>query len=380
MNQILVWNSSFEYYFELAKQKGVDLFEGCDVVQGPMPDNISSDPRKKVAVVDWFYYQNYPYDLSWADLVICFSRELITHEWSIYLERTQKHFNCNKIVVVVGGANYKHEHTFPENSVYYPILCFLHYVADCNDPVIYYPGPRPFLFDALLGGKKPFRKYIFKKLQDTNLLESSIVSLTSGPYDENYSEFDYVTDGPLDLPDYASPALAELEDPDVQRFKESSANTYSANILDNKTFKGSKDYSPSMSFIVPHEIYRNSWYSIVSETNIGSINFITEKTAKCLFAKRIFVCFGSKGHLAFLKKQGFRTFEGIIDESYDSVDDPTLRLHMAWQQVEFLAKNDPVVIYKKAQEILEHNFKLINNHPVHILPAKKFIFSHLNQL
>lgn len=380
MNQILVWNSSFEYYFELAKQNGVDLFDGCDVIHGPMPDNIAQDPRKKVAVVDWFYYQNKNYDLSWADLVICFTRELITHQWSVYLERTQKHFNCKKIIAVVGGVNYNHKHTFPENAVYYPALCFLHYVVDCNEPVNYTLGSRPYLFDALLGGKKPFRKYIFKKLRDTNLLDSSIVSLTSGPYDHNYSEFNYVIDGPSDLPDYSSPALAELEDPDVQLFKQTSADTYSANTLSNKTFKGSKNYSPSMSFMVPHEIYRNSWYSIVSETNIGSIDFITEKTAKCLFGKRIFVCFGSKGHMEFLQQQGFKTFNGIVDESYDTVDDPVTRLRMAWEQVEFLASSDPAQLYEKAKDILDHNYQLINNHRVHMEPVKKFISTHLSRL
>lgn len=379
MNQILVWNSSWEYYFELAKQHGVDLFENCEVIQGPMPENIAQDPRKKVAVVDWFYYQNQSYDLSWADLVICFTRELISDEWSVYLKRTQEHFNCNRVIAVVGGIDYKYENSF-RDSVYYPALCFLDYVVDCNNPVEYNPGPRAYLFDALLGGKKPHRKYIFKQLQDNNLLNSSIVSLTAGPYDTHYSEFDFLTDGPLKLPNYASPALTELDDPDVNRFKSMSDNPYSAYTLDNRTFHGSSNYSPSMSFIIPHRIYQNSWYSIVSETNTGTIKFITEKTAKCLYAKRVFVCFGSKGHLAFLRENGFRTFHGIINESYDLIDDPKLRLFMAWRQVELLSKSDPELIYEQSKDILEHNFKLINDMQGRTEKVKKFIFSHLSRL
>ena len=381
MNQVLVWNSSFEYYFELAKQNGIDLFDGCEVIQGPMPDNIAQDPRKKVAVVDWFYYQNKNYDLSWADLVICFTRELITDDWATYLARTQQHFNCKQVIAVVGGADYKHEHTF-NDSVYYPALCFLDYVVDSNSPVEYQAGSRPYKFDALLGGKKPFRKYIFKRLQETNLLESSIVSLSTGPYDRHYAEFDFINGGDLNIPDYNSPILESLEEPDILKFKQQTTieDRYSGNLLTNRTFNSSKNWHPSMSFIVPHRVYQNSWFSIVSETNVGTIKFITEKTAKCLYAKRIFVCFGSKGHLKFLREQGFRTFHGIVNESYDLIDDPKLRLYMAWQQIEFLAKSDPEKIYEQAKEILEHNFKLINNIQDRTTEVKKFIFSHLSRL
>ena len=112
---------------------------------------------------------------------------------------------------------------------------------------------------------------------------------------------------------------------------------------------------------IPYSIYNNSYYSLVCETRGERYPFLTEKTAKPLLAKRIFVIFGSKGYLQGIKNIGFETFSDILDESYDLIDDPETRWNKAWEQIEFLIDQDPVLLYKKVDNILEHNYNLMIN-------------------
>jgi len=104
-------------------------------------------------------------------------------------------------------------------------------------------------------------------------------------------------------------------------------------------------------------IYDASWYSIVAETLYKSTNlFITEKIAKPLLGKRVFVLFAAQGCLQYLRSQGFQTFDGIIDESYDAETNDRKRFDMAWEQVKFLSNQDPLDIYQRAESVLENNY------------------------
>lgn len=110
---------------------------------------------------------------------------------------------------------------------------------------------------------------------------------------------------------------------------------------------------------IPYDLYNNSWYSIVAETRFNYPGFYTEKTARPIVAKRLFVHFGSHNHLAGLKKLGYKTFNSVIDESYDTIENNQERWEAAWKQVEYLITQDPVEIYKTIQPILDHNKNLI---------------------
>jgi hypothetical protein len=60
-----------------------------------------------------------------------------------------------------------------------------------------------------------------------------------------------------------------------------------------------------------------------------------------------------------LKGLGFRTFDAVIDESYDSIEDDTTRWQAAWQQVELLMQQDPKLIYEQIQSVIDHNYQHI---------------------
>jgi len=65
--------------------------------------------------------------------------------------------------------------------------------------------------------------------------------------------------------------------------------------------------------------YDSTCYSLVTETVVDTppAIFVTEKTFKPMAFYHPFMCVAQPGHLAYLKSQGFETFENMFDESYD---------------------------------------------------------------
>jgi hypothetical protein len=105
---------------------------------------------------------------------------------------------------------------------------------------------------------------------------------------------------------------------------------------------------------VPWKIYQHTKYSVLCETKHTEF-YLTEKTGKAFFAKRLFIVFSSYHYLHTLKQLGFQTFNGIIDESYDKEIDDVKRFHMAFEQMEWLAKQEYNSIMLDVKEILDHN-------------------------
>ena len=130
---------------------------------------------------------------------------------------------------------------------------------------------------------------------------------------------------------------------------------------------------------VPDGIYKNCWYSVVAETNPSGSTFFTEKTAKCLLAKRVFVFFGSHGQLAKLREHGYKTFDPIIDESYDDVEDDVERWHMAFNQMLILMEKDPVAVYNSLKTVLSHNFEMVYNQRHRLIKMQSWINKTINK-
>lgn len=119
----------------------------------------------------------------------------------------------------------------------------------------------------------------------------------------------------------------------------------------------------SWGHILPMDIYNMTFYSLVCETKYTDRYFslYTEKTAKPLLAKRPFIVLSSKNFLLGLKTLGYKTFDTVIDESYDTIDDDKERWQAAMESMEKLSQQDPFVVYQKLESVLEHNHILFKN-------------------
>jgi hypothetical protein len=81
---------------------------------------------------------------------------------------------------------------------------------------------------------------------------------------------------------------------------------------------------------LPHKnMFASCAINIILETTaLSNTNypFLTEKTYKCLLQQRPFTLLGDVGSLAKLKRDGFKTFSDVIDESYDYEQNMMVRI------------------------------------------------------
>jgi len=106
------------------------------------------------------------------------------------------------------------------------------------------------------------------------------------------------------------------------------------------------------------EIYNQTYYTAMIETTIhNDFAMFSEKEAKPIVAKRPFIMFGACRQLEAFRSLGFKTFDGIVDETYDTIEDKEQRWHKALDSMLLLTEKDPVAVYESLESSLEHNKK-----------------------
>jgi len=198
---------------------------------------------------------------------------------------------------------------------------------------------KPFMFDALLGRKKTHRDLAYKFIQENNL--NGITTYIN----EHHINFDPNIDS-ANKWIWGNEDLATVENIEQVQWT-----------VDRIRYH---DYNISLSQVIPIDIYNQTAYSLVCETNIDNdFVFYTEKTVKPILARRLFVLIGNRFALAGLHRLGFKTFNGIIDESYDAMELTNERHLAALEQLKWLCTQDQTTILNRCQDIVNHNYNLM---------------------
>lgn len=101
--------------------------------------------------------------------------------------------------------------------------------------------------------------------------------------------------------------------------------------------------------------YESTHWEVVLETLYDDQRWhLTEKILRPIACGQPFLLAGTAGSLQYLKSYGFQTFDGIIDESYDHIQDPETRLRRI-QHVMAEIVQDRGRIDKHLRKITEHN-------------------------
>jgi hypothetical protein len=195
---------------------------------------------------------------------------------------------------------------------------------------------KKYLFDALLGARRPHRDYAMLALDKHNLLAKSIVTYRSA-----FSTGHVI--------DHQTHKFASIFPDHRLKYPYVSENLMTEWEVQEKIEK-------SISYLMPWQIYQHTWFSVVTETlGTGNSFFLSEKTAKVLYAERVFVMFSNAFFLKKLHDLGFETFGDIVDESYDNNVLDFERFKQATDQLIYLGQQDPVKIYQKVLPRLKHN-------------------------
>ena len=337
---------------ELAKKIDFNLFPGTIVKQEYYDINKADRNDYNVILIDHFFTKlpvtRIKEDLSWADLIIHYTPEIVYGPWQEYEDVIFEHFNNRNFITVCNGLVDMPDH--PKERVLADAQTFFTRVARYS-PKIELENVdkiKPVTFDALLGKKDLRRDKVYEMLKGNNLLDQNFV---------NY----YHEQGKEAVTVYRSPIMDKHDGNPITGFSATPAQPGGI----------------PRSHMVPTSIYESSWFSVVAETN-SRTTFITEKIAKCLLAGRMFVLFGEKGHLAKLQSYGYKTFAPHIDESYDEIDNEDDRIQRAFEQVKALAQNKDIAnVIKQLHPTFLHNQKLLLDNESRLQRIKNFLCPYL---
>lgn len=357
--KVVVWNLDYNIEINIAKKNGFDLFPEYQL-KGPDDLHEKNSSNFNVVFFQHFLINNditRKKDLSWADLVIHYTSELLFGPWEVYQIAIKESVQNKNVVSVCSG--FRDMDYYPEDKCFPYLQHFFTITADSFNKIkIKHKSVRKKKFDVLMGRSKPHRLFVFDSLQKNHMLNQCFVNITKDSTNNSGITF---RSADIDL--YEDQNILPMIDHD---------DNYSRNI--NGLANG---YTISQH--IPVGIFDNSWFSIIAETNWNKSTFFSEKTAKAMLAKRVFVLFGSQGQLALLRKLGYRTFGDIIDESYDLEENDHERWKKAFSQVLFLYNSDPVRIYEKSLAIIEHNRRILLDQTKRFRSLSKFLNSVINK-
>lgn len=109
--------------------------------------------------------------------------------------------------------------------------------------------------------------------------------------------------------------------------------------------------------------HEKTFVSLVAETLSDSV-FLSEKTYKPLAIGHPFIILGGSGHLAYLKKQGYRTFSQYWNEDYDQEPDLYRRIDKITHVIKnlnLLTTQERIDMRNDMLPILRHNKDLFQN-------------------
>lgn len=247
-------------------------------------------------------------DLSKFDLVVVSDNEYFplpqVREWI-------RQHSWSRYVLATAGKNPRHE--IDSTREIYRSYVLKNFLRKNPDFVDTRASVKNFLFDALLGARRPHRDYVMLALTKTGLLDRTITTYRSG--------------FPGAVVDFLNQESQRCF-PDLEL-----AWPYVSPHLD-PAWEVAKHVNNQISHVSPIEIYRRCWYSIICETLCtGDTFFLSEKTIKAMFNQRFFVMFAIAGYLEQLKTLGFSTFGNFIDESFDREPRDMFRYRAAFAQI-----------------------------------------------
>ena len=259
--------------------------------------------------------------VSISNHLIVFVHELIDDAWIEEFDRPWVTF------FVAGVLNYQTKNSGVYFHPYFLSSTVAFYRA--HPEVLAQLNSKPTMrYDVLLGRRKTHRDQIFSEFDP----EHNVVR-----YFPNYED--------QDITQYNS---EQFEWPSVLPLPDEPITTTAQEVRLSGTIV-------SLSQIIPVDIYNRTCYSLVAETEVNNrYSFFTEKIIKPMLARRLFVVAAGQYYLRNLRGLGFRTFDGIVDETYDVIEDIDTRITAVCCAANAVDQiSDPALL----KEITEHNYQ-----------------------
>lgn len=320
------------YWLENARNLN---FDSKHTISRKIPVWLEDTVSKRVAIFEVLDFdseteQRLQIACSHAALVIVLLPEFITDSW------IHKFDFPNVVFFINGCLNYSTRHAQVYLDPYFFWSTADFYRAHPEVLSQLHSNPTHF-FDVLLGRQKPHRDIVYTMLDhQTNVVRY------------------FPTDQDLDITQYHK---NNFEWPSTGlQVSGPVTMTAQAVTVDNTIV--------SLSQIIPVDIYNRTRYTLVAETQIDNgFSFFTEKIMKPMLARRLFIVCSGQHYLRNLRQLGFRTFSGLVDESYDEIESWQERTHAACAEAKRLSTLDGNLIQSAIVDIVEHNYRHLMTTP-----------------
>lgn len=277
--------------------------------------------------------------------------------WTLETQLRQLHIDdlvLDKKLLVIAGApmpaeypSLTHEHFLPRILDYEENLSaqtFTSHIFDKPD--------KPYKFLFLNGRARPHRKYLYERLRRTGALDQALwTMLDAAPC--VWRTFEYRENGVdvMATPTELRHLPAHYE---VDRYR----NPVFGPIVPDRSNLKQELFSREWGEIYLEPApYIDTYFSLVTETICAEspYSFRTEKMAKPLAMGHPFIVVANPGFYRDLHDIGFRTFDHVIDESFDSIEHHQTRVDRIVEIVTDLCRQDLASFLEECYNVCKYN-------------------------
>lgn len=275
------------------------------------------------------------------------------------------------LLLLVGGGDMD-----PEKWPYMSYEYFLPKILDFDENIqaadsfeqYFSATSKPYKFLFLNGRLRAHRKYLLERFRTNQLLDQCLwtnldtnLGLIKCLPQERWQNFNNLRDVTLKfehrgqdlmhsaidikmLPsEYESPAYR----PNLNKIP--SAGNVKQNLFENAWGDATVDGSA----------YRDTYFSLVTETVFNyPYSFRTEKIWKPIAIGHPWIAVANAGFYRDLRRMGFKTFDHVIDESFDSIQNNQDRIERIATVVEDMCKQDLTSFYLSCKDVCKYNQEL----------------------
>lgn len=217
---------------------------------------------------------------------------------------------------------------------------------------------KPFDFLFLNGRLRPHRKYLLHRFRELDVLDRGLWTCLDRRCDMRWISKLCLPSDSGDLMDQEETIQLLPSEYEIDR----AVPNLDADLPDQniKHFLFNDTWGDA---IINSRAYTDTYFSIVTETIFDyPYSFRTEKTWKPLMMQHPFVTVANVGFYRDLKAAGFRTFDSLIDESFDLEPDPGRRIEHAIRVIQDILHNGPASFLEASRAICKYNQQHLFEH------------------
>jgi hypothetical protein len=244
----------------------------------------------------------------------------------------------DKKILLISGGEQQSDYSYVQHDHF--LIEILKYKENLSEMTrmdeIFQTTNKPYKFLFLNGRARPHRKYLYERFKMSGLLEQSLWTMLDSRPTISRS---------FTLPNNGTNLMAtnsELRwlstNYEVGQYQNATINPGPA----NRTFVKNELFDNTWGEIyLKAEPYIDTYFSLITETVVEQPwPFRTEKIAKPLMMGHPFIVATSPGYYRDLHRLGFKTFDHLIDESFDQIENHQDRMDRIITIVQDLCQQD----------------------------------------